>query len=47
VIKDRCGFLFFAATRDFDILDGKSFATPERAAKAANRQAQRLSVSIR
>lgn len=47
VIKDRRGFLFFAASRDFDVLDGKSFATPERAARAANQQAQRLSKTSR
>jgi hypothetical protein len=43
VIRDRRGFRFFSANREFDALDGKAFANPQSAAAAAIRQAQRIS----
>jgi hypothetical protein len=39
VVRDRRGFLFFSAAREFDVLEGKSFASPECAAAAATRRA--------
>ncbi|WP_346347282.1 hypothetical protein [Bradyrhizobium sp. dw_411] len=38
VVRDRLGFVFFSATREFDVLDGKSFASPQHATAAAIRQ---------
>ena len=36
VVRDGRGFRFFAATRDFDSLEGKLFATPKAAETAAH-----------
>ena len=35
VVRNRGRFLFFSARKEFDILDGQSFPSPERAAAAA------------
>ena len=37
VVRDRRGFMFFSATREFDVLDGKTFASPQHATAAAIR----------
>jgi hypothetical protein len=47
VIRDRRGFRFFSANREFDALDGKAFANPQSAAAAAIQQAQRISRAAR
>jgi hypothetical protein len=38
VVRDGRGFRFFAATRDFNGLDGQLFATPRAAEAAAKDQ---------
>ena len=38
VVRDRRVFMFFSATREFDVLDEKAFASPQRATAAAIRQ---------
>jgi hypothetical protein len=38
VVRGRRGFVFFSAAREFDVLEGKSFASPQRAAAAAIRE---------
>ena len=38
VVRDRRGFMFFSATKQFDAMDGKSFASPQQATAAAIRQ---------
>jgi hypothetical protein len=38
VIRGQGGFLFFSAKREFDVLDGQLFPSPERAAAAAIKQ---------
>jgi hypothetical protein len=38
VVRDRRGFLFFSAAREFDVLDGRSFASPQHATAAAIRR---------
>ena len=43
VVRDGRGFRFFAATRDFNGLDGQLFATPRAAEAAANDQLCSLS----
>jgi hypothetical protein len=39
VVRDGRGFRFFAATRDFNSLEGKLFGTPKEAETAAVRHA--------
>lgn len=39
VVRERGGFRFFSATRDFAALEGRSFRNPHEAEKAAIRHA--------
>ena len=41
VVRDGHGFRFFAATRDFNSLEGKLFGTPKEAEAAAVRHIDR------
>jgi hypothetical protein len=47
VVRDGRGFRFFAATHDFNGLDGQLFATPRAAEAAANDQLCSLSARSR
>lgn len=35
VVRSGRGFMFFSAKKEFDVLEGRLFTSPERAVKAA------------
>jgi hypothetical protein len=47
VVRDGDGFRFFAATHDFNGLEGQVFSTPKEAEAAALRHITRVSVKTK